>query len=68
VFFERGLPAEICYGDGELDMQHSEDWTEAPGLLAPDEVEQLFSDEEGEQGDRAAASDARRERTGRPFA
>jgi len=46
VFFERGAPVEICYGDGELDMQHSEDWTEAPGILAPEEVARLFNDEE----------------------
>jgi hypothetical protein len=50
VFFERGVPVEICYGDGELEMQHSEDWTEAPGIFAPQEVSRLFSDEEGEQG------------------
>jgi hypothetical protein len=49
VFFERGVPVEICYGDGEADMQHSEDWTEAPGLLTPEEVTRLFGDEEGEQ-------------------
>jgi hypothetical protein len=50
VFFELGIPVEICYGDGEADMQHSEDWAEAPGILAPEEVARLFSDEEGEQG------------------
>jgi len=48
VFFERGVPVEICYGDGEADMQHSEDWTEAPGILGPDDVARLFSDEKGE--------------------
>ena len=36
--------------DGEVDMQHSEDWAEAPGILAPEEVARLFGDEEGEQG------------------
>ena len=50
VFFERVVPVEICYGDGEADMQHSEDWAEAPGILAPEEVARLFGDEEGEQG------------------
>jgi hypothetical protein len=50
VFFERVVPVEICYGDGEVDMQHSEDWAEAPGILAPEEVARLFGDEEGEQG------------------
>jgi hypothetical protein len=50
IFFQDGVPVEICYGDGELDMQHSEAWTEAPGLLRPEEVVRLFSDEEGEQG------------------
>jgi hypothetical protein len=49
VFFEQGIPVEICYGDGEAEMQHSEAWEEAPGLLAPEEVARLFSDEEGEQ-------------------
>ena len=48
VFFERGVPVEICYGDGEADMQHSEDWTEAPGIFAPQEVASLFAGEEGE--------------------
>jgi hypothetical protein len=43
------VPVEICYGDGELDMQHSEVWNEAPGILAPQEVARLFGDEEGEQ-------------------
>ena len=50
VFFERVVPVAICYGDGEADMQHSEDWAEAPGILAPEEVARLFGDEEGEQG------------------
>jgi len=50
VFFERVVPVEICYGDGEVDMQHSEDWAEAPGILAPEEVARLFGDEEGEHG------------------
>jgi hypothetical protein len=49
VFFERGAPVEICYGDGEEDLQFCEEWHEAPGLLAPQEVARLFSDEEGEQ-------------------
>jgi hypothetical protein len=50
VFFEGSVPVEICYGDGELDLQHSEAWTEAPGLLGPDEVARLFGDEEGDEG------------------
>jgi len=50
VCFEQGAPVEICYGDGELDMQHSEDWAEAPDILAPEEVARLFGGEEGEQG------------------
>jgi len=50
VYFERGVPVEICYGDGEADMQQSEGWTEAPGVLAPQEVVRLFGDEKGEQG------------------
>ena len=49
VFFERVVPVEICYGDGEADMQHSEDWTEAPGVLASEEVARLFHDERGEE-------------------
>jgi hypothetical protein len=48
VFFERGVPVEICYGDGEEDLQHSEAWTEAPGILALGEVARLFGEEEGE--------------------
>jgi hypothetical protein len=47
VFFESSVLVEICYGDGEADMQHSEDWAEAPGIVAPEEVARLFSDEEG---------------------
>lgn len=50
VFFESSVPVEIEYGDGERDRQHSEGWTEAPGLLRPEEVARLFGDEEGEQG------------------
>jgi len=46
VFFERGAPVEICYGDGEPDMQFCEEWTEAPGILRTAEVARLFSDEE----------------------
>jgi hypothetical protein len=46
VFFERGVPVEICYGDGEADMQHSEAWEEAPGYLRPQEVARLFGDEQ----------------------
>jgi hypothetical protein len=46
AFFERGAPVEICYGDGELDMQFCEEWHEAPGVLAPEEVARLFSDGE----------------------
>jgi hypothetical protein len=49
VFFERGVPVEICYGDGQADMQWSESWAEAPGILAPEEVARLFGDEEGEE-------------------
>jgi len=48
VFFERGVPVEICYGDGDENLQFCEAWPEAPGLLAPGEVARLF-DEEGEQ-------------------
>jgi hypothetical protein len=48
VFFEGSVPVEICYGDGELDMQFCEAWTEAPGLLMPEEVTRLSGDEEGE--------------------
>jgi hypothetical protein len=47
VYIERGVPVEICYGDGERDSQWSELWHEAPGLLRPEEVARLFSDEEG---------------------
>jgi hypothetical protein len=50
VFFDRGGPVEICYGDGVEDLQFCEAWTEAPGILASEEVARLFSDEEGEQG------------------
>jgi hypothetical protein len=50
VFFERGIPVEICYGDGEEDQLWSDSWHEAPGILAPEEVARLFGDEEGEQG------------------
>jgi hypothetical protein len=49
VFFESSVPVEICYGDGEADMQHSENRAEAPGILAPGEVARLFGGEEGEQ-------------------
>jgi hypothetical protein len=48
--FEGGVPVEICYGDGEEDLQFCEEWHEAPGILAPEEVARLFGDEEGEQG------------------
>jgi hypothetical protein len=48
VFFDRGLPVEICYGDGEQDLQFCEAWTEAPGILASREVARLFSEEERE--------------------
>jgi len=48
VFFDQRVPVEICYGDGEEDLQFCEEWHEAPGLLGPDEVARLFSDEEGE--------------------
>jgi hypothetical protein len=50
VYFQGGVPVEICYGDGEEDLQFCEEWHEAPGILAPEEVARLFSDEEGEQG------------------
>jgi hypothetical protein len=45
VFFERGVPVEICYGDGE-NLQFCEEWHEAPSILAPEEVAQLSADEE----------------------
>jgi hypothetical protein len=45
VFLERGVPVEICYGDGE-NLQFCEEWHEAPAILAPEEVAQLFGDEE----------------------
>ena len=48
VFFDQGIPVEICYGDGEEDLQHAEGWREAPGILAPKEVARLFGEEEGE--------------------
>ena len=50
VYIERGVPVEICYGDGEEDLQFCEEWHEAPGILAPEEVARLFGDEKGEQG------------------
>jgi hypothetical protein len=50
VFFENGVPAALEYGDGEEELQCSEIWNEAPGILAPAEVARLFSDEEGAQG------------------
>jgi hypothetical protein len=46
VFFEGDVPVEICYGDGEEDLQFCEEWHEAPGILAPEEVARLFNDEE----------------------
>jgi hypothetical protein len=49
IYFQDGVPVEICYGDGERDLQWSELWHEAPGLLAPEEVARLFGDEEGER-------------------
>jgi hypothetical protein len=49
VFFERGVPVEICYGDGEEDLQFCEEWHEAPGVLAPQEVARLLGDEKGEK-------------------
>ena len=49
VFMEAGAPVEICYGDGEQDLQFCEEWHETPGLLAPQEVARLFHGEEGEQ-------------------
>jgi hypothetical protein len=50
VYFEGGVPVEVCYGDGEEDLQFCEEWHEAPGVLAPEEVVRLFGGEEGEQG------------------
>ena len=50
VFFEGDVPVEICYGDGEEDLQFCEEWHEVPGILGPEEVSRLFGDEEGEQG------------------
>jgi hypothetical protein len=50
IFIDKGQPVAIEYGDGERDSQWSELWHEAPGLLRPEEVVRLFSDEEGEQG------------------
>jgi hypothetical protein len=50
VLFDQGaVPVEICYGDGEEDLQFCEEWHEAPGILGPDEVARLFSDETGEE-------------------
>jgi hypothetical protein len=49
VFLEAGTPVEICYGDGVENLQFCEEWHEAPGILRPDEVARLFSDEEGHQ-------------------
>jgi hypothetical protein len=48
VFFEDGLPVEVCYGDGDEDLQHQESWHEAPGILSPTEVGRLFPDTERE--------------------
>jgi hypothetical protein len=48
VLFEGGVPVEICYGDGEEDLQFCEEWHDAPGILAPQEVARLFHGEEGE--------------------
>jgi hypothetical protein len=49
VLFESGVPVEICYGDGEEDLQWTESWHEAAGILGPEEVARLFHGEEGEQ-------------------
>ena len=49
IFMDKGQPVSIEYGDGEQDLQYAEDWGEAPGILAPEEVARLFSDEEGHQ-------------------
>jgi hypothetical protein len=49
VFFQGGIPVEICYGDGQFDRQFCEAWTEAPGILRPAEVVRLFNDEKGER-------------------
>ncbi len=46
IYFQGGVPVEICYGDGEEDLQWSESWYEAVGILGPDEVARLFSDED----------------------
>jgi hypothetical protein len=48
VFFEAGRPVCVEYGDGKQNLQHSEAWDEAPGILAPEEAARLFSEEEGE--------------------
>jgi hypothetical protein len=45
VLFEGSVPVEICYGDGDEDLQFCEEWAEAPGLLGPGEVARLFGDE-----------------------
>jgi hypothetical protein len=45
VYCEQGIPVEICYGDGEEDLQFCEEWEAAPGLLRPEEVARLFSEE-----------------------
>jgi hypothetical protein len=49
IYLQGGVPVEICYGDGEEDLQFCEEWHEAPGILAPEEVVRLFNGEEGEQ-------------------
>ncbi len=42
VFFEGASPVLIEYGDGERDLQCSERWHEAPGVLTPEEVPRLL--------------------------
>jgi len=48
VFFEDGEPTTLKYGDGELDSQYAENWREAPGIFAPDEVRRLLHEVRGE--------------------
>jgi hypothetical protein len=45
VFFEAGQPVFIEYGNGEINLQHRENWHQAPGLLMPAEVGRLFHKE-----------------------
>ena len=47
VFFKRGRPVSIEYGDGGQDLQHCEAWREAPGILSPADVGRVFREEKG---------------------